>query len=319
MPDIFISYSYRDREYAQSIVAHLRGLGYITWADFDLLPGESFERVILDKLADAKVVIVLWSRSSFHSPYFLKEAEWALRNGVYFPIIIDDSITIDDLPLVFKQFNTPRLKYAQLGQNLSTFLQSRKTTISALVVGMGAIPTASALPLPFVLAPIIGVGAYIGSIFKRKSDQKQIRISSKSNLPDNRNALRKKAFVSYSSLDEKMAISCVGYLESKGCPCWIACRDVEPGEDHRQQIVLAISNTDCLVCLFSKNANGSIDIGIELLLARRRKKKRFVLKVDDCEPAPIFEYELITVQWIEFSASDPENSYSKIAEKALFL
>src|SRR5262249_32662319 len=104
----------------------------------------------------------------------------------------------------------------------------------------------------------------------------------------------KKAFVSYATEDEEIAVDLVKYLEDTDCPCWISFRDVDPGEDYRASIVAAIAEVRFLVLVYSAHVNTSFDIATELLLARKRNKRRFVVKVDASEPDGPVEYELAT-------------------------
>jgi hypothetical protein len=129
----------------------------------------------------------------------------------------------------------------------------------------------------------------------------------------------KKAFISYPSEIEDVAVSCVKFLEANGCTCWISFRDVDPGEDHREQIVAAIEKSNFLVCLYSNEANDSYDVATELLIARQENKKRLVLNVDHSKPNGRLRYELASVQWIEFNATHPESSFGKIALRAQVL
>ena len=46
-----------------------------------------------------------------------------------------------------------------------------------------------------------------------------------------------KIFVSYSSKDSKIANRICAALEAKGLPCWIASRDINPGENFGEAIV----------------------------------------------------------------------------------
>jgi hypothetical protein len=73
-----------------------------------------------------------------------------------------------------------------------------------------------------------------------------------------------------------------------------------------------------LVLIYSEHVNTSFDIATELILARKRRKRRFVLKTDGTEPAGPVEYELATVQWIDYQ-SDRKAAFEKISQRAELL
>ena len=60
-------------------------------------------------------------------------------------------------------------------------------------------------------------------------------------------------FISHSSRDSKVARTICSALESRGLPCWIASRDVGPGENFMEAIVRAIRAAKVMVLVFSEN------------------------------------------------------------------
>jgi len=63
------------------------------------------------------------------------------------------------------------------------------------------------------------------------------------------------AFISYSSKDKPAADAVCATLESRGIRCWIAPRDVLPGEEYAAALVNAIHESRLLVLVFSAGAN----------------------------------------------------------------
>jgi hypothetical protein len=88
MIDIFISYSQRDREFAQEIASALEKRGLKVWWDVSLRPGEAFSEVIIRRIDEAKKVIVLWSVNSIRSEWVLAEAHRALDANKLIPIFL---------------------------------------------------------------------------------------------------------------------------------------------------------------------------------------------------------------------------------------
>lgn len=54
-------------------------------------------------------------------------------------------------------------------------------------------------------------------------------------------------FISHSSKDEDLAAGIVQHLVSLGVSCWIAPRDISPGEDWAESVLRAIDNARCLL------------------------------------------------------------------------
>lgn len=78
MTDIFISYSRKDVEMVSTLALTLKEMGYTVWWDVSgLYGGQSFAKVIQEKLSEAKCCIVIWSESSVTSNWVHSEASFA--------------------------------------------------------------------------------------------------------------------------------------------------------------------------------------------------------------------------------------------------
>ncbi|MEO6103010.1 MAG: toll/interleukin-1 receptor domain-containing protein, partial [Pseudoxanthomonas sp.] len=106
-------------------------------------------------------------------------------------------------------------------------------------------------------------------------------------------------FVSYASADRAQALSVCKAIESRGPTCWIATRDVAPGENYQEAIVHAIRSAQAVVLVFSDAANHSDEIKKELSLASRFHVPVMAVRIEDVEPSDAFAYELSTRQWID--------------------
>lgn len=106
-------------------------------------------------------------------------------------------------------------------------------------------------------------------------------------------------FISYATSDRKEALAVCEAIERRGAHCWIACRDVQPGENYQEAIVRAIRQARALVLVFSEAANNSDEIKKELSLISRFRVPLLALRIEDVEPSDAFAYELSTRQWID--------------------
>jgi hypothetical protein len=98
--DVLISYKSEERPVAERLAAAL-GRQWNVWWDHHLLAGDAYRRIIGEKLAVARCVVVLWSRRSTESEFVLDEAGRALRRGVLIPVRIESV----DVPLGFGQLD----------------------------------------------------------------------------------------------------------------------------------------------------------------------------------------------------------------------
>jgi adenylate cyclase len=81
MTDIFISYARERAAEAIRVAEALRGLGHGVWRDDEIPAHRSFEEMIEERLAAAKVVLVLWSVQAAKSEWVRSEASRARGDG----------------------------------------------------------------------------------------------------------------------------------------------------------------------------------------------------------------------------------------------
>jgi len=106
-------------------------------------------------------------------------------------------------------------------------------------------------------------------------------------------------FISYSSKDKPIADAICANIESAGVRCWIAPRDIAPGEDWPAAITQAISQSRVMVLVFSANSNSSDDVSRELMLAAHSKLVIIPFKIEDVEPEPGKQYYLARTHWLD--------------------
>lgn len=99
---VFISYSHADRKGAVAIVRVLEKAGYRVWWDGLIEGGERFSKATEVALAEARAVVVLWSKSSASSHWVQDEATLGRDSGRLVPLSLDGSLP----PLGFGQFQS---------------------------------------------------------------------------------------------------------------------------------------------------------------------------------------------------------------------
>lgn len=78
---IFISYSWKDKAYAENLSSLLREKGFSTWSDVEIKPGDDWSESIKDKLKESDIVILLLSEDYQTSRFSLVELGAVLGLG----------------------------------------------------------------------------------------------------------------------------------------------------------------------------------------------------------------------------------------------
>ena len=105
MSDIFISYAHSAEPQARRIAEALRALGYGVWRDDEIPDHRVFAEVLEERLAAAKVVLVLWSSEAAKSEWVRSEASRARSMGKLVQLTLDKS----PLPMPFDQIQCANL------------------------------------------------------------------------------------------------------------------------------------------------------------------------------------------------------------------
>jgi TolB-like protein len=121
-------------------------------------------------------------------------------------------------------------------------------------------------------------------------------------------------FVSYASQDAAVANAIVEALEKAGLQCWIAPRDVVPGEFYAGAIVHAIDATKAIVLVLSQSAAGSQHVIREVERASSRKHPVVSFRIDLAPMPADLEYFLNTSQWLDASASGADSALPKLVD-----
>ncbi len=80
-PDVFISYSRRDRDRAMAIADALQRQRLDVWIDAQIVAGERFDTLIRTQTSFASAVLVCWSEDALDSPWVRSEAAVAVSRN----------------------------------------------------------------------------------------------------------------------------------------------------------------------------------------------------------------------------------------------
>ena len=119
-------------------------------------------------------------------------------------------------------------------------------------------------------------------------------------------------FISYSQPDHEAAHELVERVEARGIQCWIAPRNVDPGEDFAAAIVRAIAAARVMVLVFSASANSSPHVRREVERAVSRGVRVLPFRVADIVPSAALEYFLAGQQWLDAFPPPMEQHYARL-------
>jgi TolB-like protein/Tfp pilus assembly protein PilF len=106
-------------------------------------------------------------------------------------------------------------------------------------------------------------------------------------------------FVSYASQDAAVADTIVEALERRGVKCWIAPRDVVPGEFYADAIVGAINATRIVLVVLTGNAVGSPHVLREIERASAKRHPVVSFRIDTASLPAGLEYFLSASHWLD--------------------
>jgi uncharacterized protein YecT (DUF1311 family) len=127
-------------------------------------------------------------------------------------------------------------------------------------------------------------------------------------------AKRPTLFVSHHSSKYEVALHVEKALARHGVDCWIAPRDVGPGEAFDTAIMKAIRDSAGVLLLFCSQSDKSPHVKRELILADSAHKAIIPLRLEEIVPDDL-AYHLASAQWIDW-LEKRDDSIARIAAKA---
>jgi TolB-like protein len=121
-------------------------------------------------------------------------------------------------------------------------------------------------------------------------------------------------FISYASQDSALADAVVSALERQGLKCWIAPRDVTPGEFYADAIVRAINEAMILVLVLTENAVTSPHVLREVERTSAKRHSIVSFRIGAVKLPPALEYFLSASHWLDASTSSVESAMPKLVE-----
>ena len=122
-------------------------------------------------------------------------------------------------------------------------------------------------------------------------------------------------FISYSHKDQPIADGICAKLEADGLRCWIAPRDIGPGEDWPTAIATGIAGSRVMVLVFSQSSNVSEEVSRELYLAANSKVVIIPFVIENVQPEAGKAYYLGRTHWLDAMNPPTAEQISQLAER----
>lgn len=125
-------------------------------------------------------------------------------------------------------------------------------------------------------------------------------------------------FISYATVDRVFADHICSRLEAERLKCWIAPRDIAPGQDWSRALVEAINSVNILVVVLSSQTSISKHVPREVEQADRNGKAIIPIYVEDCDLSGQLAYYLDGLQAIHSkSAQDSVDELARAVQTIL--
>jgi hypothetical protein len=121
-------------------------------------------------------------------------------------------------------------------------------------------------------------------------------------------------FISYSHVDKATADAACATLERNGVRCWIAPRDITPGDEWSAAIVKAIDQCRVMLLIFSASANDSRQIRREVERAINAGVTLMPVRIENVAPTESLAYFMSTVHWLDAMTPPIDTHLQRLAE-----
>jgi non-specific serine/threonine protein kinase len=106
-------------------------------------------------------------------------------------------------------------------------------------------------------------------------------------------------FISYSSMDKAYADAVCNALESNGYGCWIAPRNIVPGQEWSEAIIDGINGCRAVVLIFSSHSNASPQVLREVERTINKRIPLVPFRVENVPLSKAMEYFISVPHWLE--------------------
>ena len=121
-------------------------------------------------------------------------------------------------------------------------------------------------------------------------------------------------YLSYAPQDKTRADAACAMLERQRIRCWVASRDIAPGDERNAAIMKAINQSQIMVVIFSTHANASGQVHREVERACNRGMTVLPIRIEDVEPEGAMKFSLHNKHWLDACTPPFKRHLEKIAQ-----
>ena len=120
-------------------------------------------------------------------------------------------------------------------------------------------------------------------------------------------------FISYAHQDKPIAYAACAIVEKTGIRCWIAPRDIAPGEEYAAALNEPLESCKAFALIFSGGANESPHIKREVERAVSRGVPLTPVRIEDIEPNAALKFFVSSVHWLDAMSPPMEQHFERLA------
>ncbi|WP_298500797.1 toll/interleukin-1 receptor domain-containing protein [uncultured Methanobrevibacter sp.] len=241
---VYISYDDNDLDIADDVCRALEANDIYCWYKDRDMDNAGSIGEIINALEKSKLLVVIYSKDSLNSNFVQNEIDTAFSRGI--PIL---SYRIDESDL------EGGLKFFLRGQYWVDASAIPKGKLDKLA--SDASKLLKNIPIPSGFAP---------------------------DSPEPMGGGENHVFISYSSVDSKIADEVYAFLLKNDIKCWMAPHSIESGLSYTEQIAKAIDNANLVVLIGTKYAYESKYVKQEIKMAYRKSSEIIHYMADDIFP-----------------------------------
>jgi hypothetical protein len=121
-------------------------------------------------------------------------------------------------------------------------------------------------------------------------------------------------FISYSSKNQQIADEICAKLELKKIRCWMAPRNILPGEDHPEAIINGIECSKIFILVLSSHANMSRHVVSEVREAFNNGIMIIPFRIDNVTPKRSLQYYIGAPQWFDATSRSIEEHIKELEQ-----
>lgn len=273
-PFIFASYAHADGAAVFEDVAELHRRGYRIWYDEGIDPGNEWPEEIAKALDSAAWFLVFITRAAVRSRNVRNEINFALgRQKPFLAIYLEDcslppglELQMGTLQAIMKWRMIPDHYWRKIAKVLSPeLLQTPRADSASTVIEESLLSRLQKTRRP---APASTVGEAVPRVPSPAHD----------------------VFISYYTRDKAIADALCATLEDREIRCWIAPRDVPPGQTWAGALMEAIHMSRVFVLVLSNGSNRSSQVIREVGEAVDNGIPIIPLRIEDVQPSREISY-----------------------------